>query len=1093
MSKLDPLSPEPISIKAQALRGAAAALMVAFVLPGPMAADEKPTEKAADAPAAKKAPKISSATFGGLRARAIGPAVMSGRIASLDAVAGDPLTIFVGSASGGVWRSTDGGTTFDPVFDDHPQSIGAVRVAPSDPNTVWVGTGEPWTRNSTSYGLGVFKSTDGGDSWKAMGLEDTERIGAVRIHPTEPDTVFVCATGPLFADSEARGIYKTTDGGENWNKVLYVDEKTGCADLDIDPQEPDILYAGMWEFRRRADYFESGGPGSGFYRSTDGGDTWTEIRAGLPEGDLGRIAVAVAPSRPNVVYATVESEEKTVLYRSDDLGLNWREMNASQNVKMRPFYFSELVVDPTDHKRVYKPGFMLTISVDGGKSFTSMLGGGFGSSVHPDHHALWINPTNPHEVILGTDGGVYISYDRAGTWNHMKTLPLSQPYHVNVDNEMPYNVYTGLQDNGTWTGPSRSSGGIVGAAWQMLSFGDGFWGVPDPTDANIVYTEMQGGRLMRVDKKLGIIKNIYPYPEEGQDDLRFNWNSPIYFSPNDSSVLYFGSQYLHKSTDRGETWTTISPDLSTNDPARQQQKTSGGLTVDNSTAENNTTIFTISESPKNADVLWVGTDDGNLQLSRDAGESWSNVIGAVPDLPAGIWVSEVRASPHDEGTVFATFDGHYQGDFTTYVYRSDDFGASWTRLGADQMQGYAHVVVQDSENPNLLFVGTELGLWVSLDGGEQWARFKENLPQVPVHDLAIQERERDLVIATHGRGIYIIDDLTPLRALTVDALSDKVVLLPSRPAEMIVASSGFPFALGADDEFVGESVGETANIVYYMAKRHLFGDLKIEIFDADDRLITTIPGGKRRGLNRVQWPMRFKAPALPAATNLVPAFSGPRVPEGTYKVKLTKGKDVLEGEIKLVPDKRSPFSDEDRLLQQKTALELYDALEKLTYLTESLVTVRDAAASRSEGARKADAKKLKALEDRAEALRAELVSTSEAGWLSGDEKLRENLGNLFGSISSYDGRPSGSQLAEKDRLFIQLEQAEKDVTAFLEGDLATANQLLAKRGADAIEIVDEATWMAENSGTGAGGSALLLKKTGRHYLANLFHMVIGAI
>ena len=793
-----------------------------------------------------------------------------------------------------------------------------------------------------------------------------------------------------------------------------------------------------------------------------------------------------------MVYATVESKDKTALYRSDDLGLNWREMNASQNVKMRPFYFSELLVDPTDHNRIYKPGFMLTVSVDGGKSFTSMLGGGFGASVHPDHHALWINPTNPHEIVLGTDGGAYISYDRAGTWNHLKTLPVSQPYHVNVDNEMPYNVYCGLQDNGSWTGPARSSGGIVGASWQMLSFGDGFWVVPDPRDSNIVYSEMQGGRLMRVDKKLGIIKNIYPYPEDGQEDLRFNWNAPIYPSPNDPSVLYFGSQYLHKSTDRGETWTSISPDLTTDDPARQQQKTSGGLSIDNSTAENNTTIFTIAESPKNAQVLWVGTDDGNVQLSRDGGESWINVVAAIPDLPAGIWVSEVHASPHAEATVFATFDGHYQGDFAPYVYKSTDFGASWTRLGVDQLEGYAHVVLQDSVNPDLLFVGTELGLWVSLDGGEQWARFKENLPQVPVHDLTIQEREGDLVIATHGRGIYILDDLTPLRALTVDALNEKVVLLPSRPAEMVVASTGFPFALGADDEFVGESVGETANIVYYMAKRHLFGDLKIEIFDADDRLITTIPGAKRRGLNRVQWPMRFKAPALPAATNLVPAFSGPRVPEGTYKVKLTKGKEVLEGEIRLVPDKRSPFSDEDRRLQQKTALELYDALEKLTYLVQSLETVRDAAAARADEARKADAKKLKALGDKAEDLRKELVSTSEAGWLSGDEKLRENLGNLFGSISGYDGRPSGSQMAEKDRLFAQLEKAENEINGFLGGDLAAANALLAQRGAEPIEIMDEASWMAENSGTGGGGSALLLKKTGRHYLANLVSMVVGA-
>ena len=588
----------------------------------------------AETDAAKPTVGFDSNTFGGLRARAIGPAIMSGRISSIDAVATDPLTLYVGSASGGLWKSIDAGTTFKAIFDDYPQSVGVVRVAPSSPETVWVGTGEPWTRNSVSYGKGVYKSTDAGDSWKAMGLEDTERIGAIRIHPDNPEIVYVCAVGPLFGDSEARGLFKTTDGGETWNKILYVDETTGCADMDMDPQEPDVLYAATWRFRRSAHFFESGGPGSGLHRSTDGGETWSEVRDGLPEGDLGRIAVAVAPSRPNVVYATVESEH-TALYRSDDLGKSWRQVNASQNIKMRPFYFSELVVDPTDHNRVYKPGFMLTISVDGGESFTSMLGGGFGSSVHPDHHALWINPNNPHELVLGTDGGVYISQDRAGSWNHLKTLPVSQPYHVSVDNEIPYNVYGGLQDNGSWVGPSRASGGILGGAWQMLSFGDGFWVVPDPDDANTVYSESQGGALLRVDKTLGTAKSIYPYAEGDQEELRFNWNTPIYISPNDSSVLYFGSQYLHRSTDRGESWQTISPDLTTDDPAKQRQKESGGLTTDNSTAENHCTIFSISESPKNAQVLWAGTDDGNLQVSRDGGETWANVAGNVPGIPAG--------------------------------------------------------------------------------------------------------------------------------------------------------------------------------------------------------------------------------------------------------------------------------------------------------------------------------------------------------------------------------------------------------------------------------------------------------------------------
>lgn len=1031
-------------------------------------------------------PKLTSNTFGGLAARAIGPAVMSGRISSIDAVAEDPLTIYVGSASGGLWKSTTAGTTFKPIFDQYPQSVGVVRVAPSDSQTVWVGTGEPWVRNSVSYGKGVYKSTDGGDSWKLMGLEDSERIGAIRIHPENADIVYACVLGHLFDDHQTRGVYKTKDGGETWDKVLYVDDQTGCADMDLDPQEPDFLYAAMWQFRRGADFFTSGGPGSGLYRSTDGGETWQEVRDGLPAGDLGRIAVAVAPSRPNVVYATVEAEDESGLYRSDDLGRGWTKLNSSSNVIMRPFYFSELVVDPVDHNRVYKPGFGLTLSVDGGESFSNLFGANF-AAVHPDHHALWINPNNPQELILGTDGGVYISYDASNSWNHMKTLPVSQPYHVNVDQETPYNVYCGLQDNGSWTAPSRGAGGIPQGDWQPLSFGDGFWVIPDPRDSNIVYSEIQGGRLLRADKKLGITKSIFPYQGEGEEKLRFNWNAPIYLSPNDPSVLYFGSQYLHRSKDRGETWETISPDLTTDDPERQRQAQSGGLTLDNSTAENNTTIFTISESHLDDQVLWVGTDDGNLQLSRDGGQNWANVIANVPDLPAGIWVSEVAAGRHREATAFATFDGHYAGNFTPYVYRTDDFGATWTRLGADSLEGYAHVIKQDPENEQLLFVGTEMGLWISLDGGGQWARFKENLPMVPVHDLTIQEEYHDLVIATHGRGIYILDDLTPLRALTPDLMAQEVALLPSRAAEMVVGGAPVsPFAVGAADEFLGANPPEAADIVYHLSKRHLFGDLKVEIFNGDGLLLASLPGGKRKGLNRVQWPMRYKAPKMPRATSLVPVIGGPRVLEGTYSVRLTKGKNVLEGEVQLVPDRRTPFSKEDRHLQQNTVLDLYHGLEELTYLTQTLGTIHQEALARASEARTSEANKLKTLAQQAESERAGLVSTAASGIMSGDEKLREDLGNLYAAVSGYDGRPSQSQLTQSTRLLNRLQDAQARVAELISGPLAEANRRLEKRGAEPIHLTDRDSWMAEHSGTGAGGGAWLSSKAVRHVFATAF-------
>jgi len=935
--------------------------------------------------AAETSIEIDSATFGGLRARAIGPAVMSGRISAIDAIATHPVTVWIGSASGGVWKSDNAGVTFKPVFDDHTQSIGAIRVDPSDPETVWVGTGETWVRNTVSVGDGVYRTADGGDTWEHLGLENTERIAKIAVDPTDGETVYVCATGHLWNANPERGIYKTTDGGSTWEQIFFIDDNTGCADLDMDPQEPRILYAAMWQFRRSPDFFTSGGPGSGLYRSTDGGETWSELTNGLPEGEKGRIAVAIAPSRPAVVYATVEAED-TALYRSDDLGSNWKKTDDSMNVQMRPFYFSELVVDPTDHNRVYKPSFTLTVSTDGGDTFSGLFGAGFTfGAVHPDHHALWINPSNPHQLILGTDGGVYVSYDRAQNWRHVRSLPVSQFYHVSHDMEWPYNVYGGLQDNGSWKGPSRSPGGISGRDWQVVGGGDGFWAFPDPQDANTLYVEYQGGNLSRVNLATGESKSIKPYAREGQEKLRFNWNTPIHLSPTVPGTVYYGSQYLHRSTDRGESWETISPDLTTDDPQRQRQLETGGLTIDNSTAENNATIYAISESPRNAEVIWVGSDDGLLNVSLDGGANWARVSDSVPGLPVGTWVSSLNASPYDDAAAFVTFDGHRTGDMTTYVFRTSDLGATWQSLATDGLAGYAWVVKQDPVNPDLLYVGTEFGLYISLDGGRQWARFKENLPKVAVHDLAIHPTEHDLIIATHGRGVYIIDDLTALRGLTAEILESNVALLPSRPSPMVLA--GIQDWFGSDDEFVGRNPSEAATIDYWLKKRHLFGDLKIEVYDSDGELITTLPGKKRRGLNRVGWPMRLKPPKIPPATALVPAFVGPRVPEGTYTFKLIKGKEILEGQVELVADPRNPHPKKDRLLQQETALEIYDMLADLTFLTDSVTDLHDQAEERTEALSKKDKAVLESFAESLDTLHKTLVVT-EGGWISCQEELR---------------------------------------------------------------------------------------------------------
>nr|MDP9122304.1 glycosyl hydrolase [Acidobacteriota bacterium] len=848
-------------------------------------------------------------------ARAIGPAVTSGRISAIEAVADSPLTIYVGSAGGGVWKSDDGGLTWKPVFDEHTQSIGAIAVDPRSPKNVWVGTGESWTRNSVSVGDGVYKSADGGDSWERVGLEKTERIARIAVHPGDGSTVWVCATGHLWDGNEERGVYKTTDGGKSWKRVLFVDRDTGCSDLAVDPQDPSILYAGMWQFRRFPWAFRSGGPGSGLYKSTDGGTTWKRLSNGLPAGEKGRIAVAVAPSRPNVVYALVEARP-TALYRSDDTGASWTEVNSSFNIQVRPFYFARLVVDPADFNYVYKPGFSLSASSDGGKSFSSPFSS-FSSSVHSDHHALWINPKDPQQLLLGTDGGIYMSADRGRGWRHLRSLPVAQLYQVSYDMRWPYNVYGGLQDNGSWMGPSRGMGGGVQVDdWRNIGSGDGFYAFSDPADPDYVYSEYQEGSVSRLRLSTGEAREVRPLPQAGDPEYRFSWNTPIHPSPNHPGTLYMGAQFLFRSRDHGDSWEKISPDLTTNDPHKQEQRKSGGLSIDNSSAENYTTIYTIGESPRNGDVIWVGTDDGNVQLTRDGGHTWANLARNLPGLPPGAIVSRIEAGHHDEATAYATFDNHETGDMKTYVYKTADFGRSWKPLGSDLLAGYAHVIREDLENPDLLFLGTEQGLFVSIDGGGRWARFTGKLPPVAVRDLAIHPREADLIVATHGRGVYILDDITPLRKLTSAVLGSDVAFLPSRPAVMVLPAvvQSFP----GDDEFVGQNPPEAASITYYLRKRNVLGDLKVEVYDAKGALISTLAGGKRRGLNRVAWPMRLRAPRIPAANSLVLnayAFLGPRVLPGTYTVKLSKGGETYTSQVVLVPDPRSSSSAEDRGLQ----------------------------------------------------------------------------------------------------------------------------------------------------------------------------------
>jgi len=1007
---------------------------------------------------------LDSDTLSGLPIRGIGPAAMGGRIADIAAVhEGQRLTIYVGSASGGVWKSVDSGTTFKPIFDKQPSlSIGAVAVDPSNPQTVWVGTGEAWTRNSVSVGTGVYRSRDGGENWEAMGLPDSEHISRIVVHPKDSNTVYACALGHLWNSNTERGVFKTTDGGKTWNKLLYRNDSTGCADIAMDPQDSVVLYAAMWDVRREPHNFRSGGPGSGLFKSTDAGATWHELSKGLPTGDLGRIGIAVPPSNHARVYAVVEAKNHTALFRSDDSGDSWTEVNNSFNISGRPFYFARLTADPKNADVLYKTGFFLTFSDDGGKSFSAAFSTheGPGDAVHGDYHTLWIDAANPDQMLVGTDGGVYQSLDRASHWRFLSNLPVSQFYHVSADMADPYNVYGGLQDNGTWMGPSQAIDAIANRHWRNIDFGDGFWAFSDPADADFAYAEYQGGKIARFRKSTGEAKDIKPLPRSSEPEFRFNWNTPIHMSPNHPGTIYLGGQFLFRSRDHGESWDRISPDLTTNDPARQHQELSGGLTIDNSDAEKFETIYTIAESPKNGDAIWAGTDDGNVQVTQDGGKHWTNVAKNVSGLPAGTWVSTIEASHFDPATAYATFDGHAAGDMKTYVYRTKDYGKTWTSLSTSDLSGYAHVVREDLVNSNLLFVGTEFGLFISIDAGAHWAQFKGGLPNVAVRDLYIHPRESDLILATHGRGIYILDDLTPIRALTPELLAKDLAMLPSRPQVLKPPSGEQRF--DGDSEFQGRTLPEAAAIVYYQKKRHIFGDLKVDVYDAQGQLITSLQGDKRRGLNRLQWPERAKPPKMPPAAGLVEnpyVFFGPQAPEGTYAVKLTKGKETYSSEVKLVPDPRTKSTAADRELQHKTVTQLYDMLAQLTYIVDATSELRDQAKQRAAAASDDKLKQqLNALVQKLEDFRSTLVSVKEGGMITGEKKLRENLGELYGAVNGSSGRPTGSQVENTTVMQKKLDEAGAQFQSIATSQVPSLNTALQGKGLDPLKAASREDW-----------------------------------
>lgn len=818
--------------------------------------------------------------------RSIGPAGMSGRITSIAVVPTNKNTWYLGTASGGLWKTVNAGTTFAPVFDAQPvQSIGAVAVAPSKPTVVYVGTGEGNPRNSQSSGNGLYKSVDGGSTWMHLGLAQSRNVHRLIVHPNNDQIVWAGVLGDPFSASNTRGLYKSVDGGASWTRVLSSNDRSGIADLVIDPSNPDKLLAALWEFRRSPWDSASGGTGSGLFMSEDGGETWRELdeSAGLPPKPYGRIGMAIAASNTDRVYALVESK-KNALYRSDDGGATWVMIN-SETIGSRPFYFSELHVDTQNPDRIYNLYSRLARSEDAGSSFEVIED--WGREVHADHHAFWIDPDDPGFIIDGTDGGLYWSRDRGKNWRFAENLPLGQFYHITVDDKVPYNVYGGLQDNGTWYGPSEvwNRAGIRNSYWKELAFNDGFDVVLDSQPSPWVYALWQGGMLLRVNTQTGQRKTIMPVDTE--NTLRFNWNAAIAGDPFRGDTLYIGSQFVHRSADRGASWRTISPDLTTNDPGKQLQLESGGLSIDATAAEAHTTITVIAPSTLTKGLLWVGSDDGRVHLSRNDGNSWIDVSSKLTGAPQNGWIKQIVPSRYDASEAFVVIDNHLQGDEQPYLFYTTDYGESWTNLLAEQaIPSYALSFVQDPVEPRLMFTGTEYGLYVSLDKGATWEQWKTGYPSVSTMDLAIQEREGDLVVASFGRSVWVLDDLTPWRLLaasTASGLQPLQLFAPPATYQPVI-NQALGQRLSPDHLYSGDNNARQAPISFWLNDP-----------DVESVTVTVSTGGQLvrewttaavQGMNRTSWDLQWQGQEIYGPL-MSPVLEQPLAAPGEYLVTLT--------------------------------------------------------------------------------------------------------------------------------------------------------------------------------------------------------------
>jgi photosystem II stability/assembly factor-like uncharacterized protein len=939
-------------------------LALAFALPGGSAGQSSVTDKLKN-----------------LEFREIGPAVMGGRIDDFGVVESNPNIVYVGTASGGVWKTTNNGTTWEPVFDKEGVStIGDIAIAPSDPAVVWVGTGEPNNRQSSSWGDGIYKSLDAGKTWQKMGLAATHHIGRVVIHPKNPEIVYAAALGHLWGPNPERGVYKTTDGGKTWNQVLKINDETGVSDIAMDPESPDTLYAAAYERRRTPFGFNGGGPDSAIYKTVDGGANWKKLMKGLPYengGDTGRIGLDIYRKDSNIVYAIVQ-HEKGGTYRSEDKGETWKKMG---DTNPRPSYYSQIRIDPNNDLRIWELGAQMFYSEDGGKTFATQRVKG----IHGDFHAMWIDPADSNHVITGCDGGIHWSYDNGRTWDFINTIAIGQFYEVGLDNERPYKICGGLQDNGSWCGPSMSltRDGIINSDWTLMPGGDGFYARIDYAEPWIVYTESQDGHISRRDEHTGQQREIMPQAKAGEPHYRFQWNSPMEVSAHDHKTLYYGGNYLFKSTDRGDSWTRLGGDLTTGVDRNKLQIF--GKTPDKTTlsrhdgVEEYPTITTLSESPLTPNVLWVGTDDGNLQVSRDGGKTWKNVASRVPGVPKGTYVTRVVASKYAEGAAFATFDGHRADDYNVYLFQTSDYGETWKaiRNGIPDSAGTVHVVREHPRSANLLFAGVEFGLWVSWDHGANWTALKNNFPTVPVDDIEIQAQQNDLVLATHGRSIWIFDDMTPIEKFDAGVAGSDLTFFTPRTATLwdlrerrwsagqkMFTGKNPPYGAilnyylkealppeppktAKDDKDKGPEKQKEADASKQkdQEKKETAtadqkpkaptpadkeGKTKISVYDKDGKLVRELDGPGKAGVNRTNWDLRWNSPAVPTPEQLEAAAAGfdfgprgPLVEPGEYTIKIKAGSKEESQKVVVEDDPRLQISPADRTARSEAIQQLY--------------------------------------------------------------------------------------------------------------------------------------------------------------------------